>query len=226
MMKFLLISALVLLAGCDVDEKKIKKLEAENALLQDEIFKLKTELSKQQNEDYRNHVKNQAMIESLQNEAAIYQACNYLIPVCPQSMTEKGKEAIKYGYSGGVETFWYLLILKFAAFGALFGVVIISLNYGFLKLIKPSEEKIAQAKELIDTAQNQVESLRNEEENIKEAISNLEYSQEVAQQNLDETFEAIDYQEKELRKLENKINQKKEQLKTLESAKSAFDGIG
>lgn len=225
MIKVLTILLIFFLAGCDVDEKKIKKLEAENALLQDEVFKLKTELSKQQNEDYRKHVANKAAIESLETNAAIYQACNYLIPVCPPSMTEKGKEAIKNGFGGGIETFWYLLVLKFAAFGALFGAFATSLHFLSLRFIKPEEQKIFEAHKLIETAENQVKSLQEKADEIKEAIFGLEYSQEVAKINLDETFEAIDYQENELKKLETRIKQKQEQLKTLESAKAAFDGI-
>jgi chromosome segregation ATPase len=217
---------LIFLAGCDVDEKKIKKLEAENASLQDEVFKLKIELSKQQNEDYRSYVAKKAEIESLENDAAIYQACNYLIPICPSSMTEKGKEAIKNGFIGGIETFWYLLILKFAALGALIGAFATSLHFLSLRFIKPEEQKILEAHELITTAEEQVKSLQDRADEIEADIRSLEHDQKEAKLNLDETFEAIDYQENELKKLETKIKQKKEQLKTLESAKAAFDGIG
>jgi hypothetical protein len=226
MMKVLILFALVLLlAGCDADDKKIKKLEAENTILKDEIVKHRDLIDKQKREDYRFYASNKATIESFEKDAAIYQACNYLFPVCPQSMTEKGKEAIKYGYGGGVETFWYLLILKFAAFGAFLGLAIVFLNLGFLKLIEPSGLKVAKAKELIDTAQDQVKALKKEAEKIKEAISTLKFSQDVANINLNEIFETIAHQENELKKLDTKIKQKQERLKTLESAKSAFDGI-
>jgi cell division protein FtsB len=217
---------LIFLAGCDVDEKKIKKLEAENASLQDENFKLKTELNKQQNEDYRNYVSKKAEIESFEKDAAIYQACNYLIPICPPSMTERGKEAIKIGFGGGIETFWYLLILKFAALGALIGAFATSLHFLSLRFIKPEEQKILEAHELITTAEEQVKSLQNRADEIEADIRGLEHDQKEAKLKLDDTFEAIDYQENELKKLETKIKQKKEQLKTLESAKAAFDGIG
>ena len=226
MIKVLTILLIFFLAGCDVDEKKIKKLEAENASLQDEVFKLKLEINKQQKEDYRNHINNKAKIESFEKNAAIYQACNFLIDICPSTMTSPGKEAIKYGFGGGVETFWYLLILKFAAFGALFGAFATSLHFLSLRFIKPEEQKIFEAHKLIETAENQVKSLQDQADEIKEVIFGLEYSQEVAKINLDETFETIDYQENELKKLETTIKQKQEQLKTLESAKAAFNGIG
>jgi chromosome segregation ATPase len=228
MIKVLTIPILLIffLAGCDVDEKKIKKLEDENASLQDEVFKLKTELNKQQNEDYRNYVSKKAAIESLETDAAIYQACEYLIPVCPSSMIEKGKEANKNGFGGGIETFWYLLILKFAALGALIGAFATSLHFLSLRFIKPEEQKILEAHELITTAEDQVKSLQNRADEIKKVIRGLEHSQEVAKIRLDETFEAIDNKKVELKELETRIEQKQEQLETLESARSTLDGIG
>jgi chromosome segregation ATPase len=68
--------------------------------------------------------------------------------------------------------------------------------------------------------------LQNRADEIEADIRGLEHDQKEAKLKLDDTFEAIDYQENELKKLENRIKQKKEQLKTLESAKAAFDGIG
>jgi chromosome segregation ATPase len=216
---------LIFLAGCDVDEKKIKKLEAENASLQDENLKLKIELNKQQKEDYRNYVSKKAEIESFENDAAIYQACNYLIPVCPPSMTEKGKEAIKNGFIGGIETFWYLLILKFAALGALIGAFATSLHFLSLRFIKPEEQKILEAHELITTAEEQVKSLQNRADEIEADIRGLEHDQKEAKLKLDDTFEAIDNKKVEIKKLETEIKQKQEQLKTLESARDAFKDI-
>jgi hypothetical protein len=225
MIKVLTILLFFFLAGCDVDEKKIKNLEDENTSLQDENFKLKIELSKQQSEDYRNYVSKKAAIESFETDAAIYQACYYLIPVCLPSMTEKGKEAIKNGFGGGIETFWYFLILKFAALGALIGAFTTSLHFLSLRFIKPEEQKIFESHKLIETAENQVKSLQGRADEIKEVIRGLEHAQKAAKLNLDETFEAIDYQENELKKLETRIKQEEEQYETLKIAKAAFKDI-
>jgi hypothetical protein len=228
MIKVLTILLIFFLAGCDVvvDEKKIRNLEDENALLQDEVFKLKIEINKQQNEEYRNYVSKKAEIESLETAAAIYQACNYLIPVCPSSMTEKGKEAIKNGYGGGIETFWYWLILKFAALGAFIGVFTTFFHFLSLRFNRPEEQEILEAKKVIETAENEVKSLQYRADEIKEVIRGLEHSQEVAKLKLDEIFEVIDNKKVEIKKLETEIKQKQEQLKTQENAKAAFDGIG
>jgi phage-related tail protein len=67
--------------------------------------------------------------------------------------------------------------------------------------------------------------LQNRADEIEADIRGLEHDQKEAKLKLDDTFEAIDYQENELKKLETKIKQKKEQLKTLESARDAFKDI-
>jgi chromosome segregation ATPase len=225
MIKVLTILLIFFLAGCDVDEKKIKNLEDENTSLQDEVFNLKIELSKQQSEDYRNYVSKKAEIDSLETAAAIYQACNYLIPICPSSMTEKGKEAIKNGFGGGIETFWYWLILKFAALGALIGAFTTFFHFLSLRWVKPEEQKISKAHKLIETAENQVKSLQGRADEIKEVIRGLEHDQKAARLKLDEIFEAIDNKKVELKELETRIEQKQEQIQTIENAKAAFKGI-
>jgi hypothetical protein len=225
MIKVLTILLIFFLAGCDVDEKKIKNLEDENTSLQDEVFNLKIELSKQQSEDYRNYVSKKAEIDSLETAAAIYQACNYLIPICPSSMTEKGKEAIKNGFGGGIETFWYWLILKFAALGALIGAFTTFFHFLSLRWVKPEEQKISKAHKLIETAENQVKSLQGRADEIKEVIRGLEHDQKAARLKLDEIFEAIDNKKVELKELETRIEQKQEQIHTIENAKAAFKGI-
>jgi chromosome segregation ATPase len=140
-------------------------------------------------------------------------------------MTEKGKEAIKNGFIGGIETFWYLLILKFAALGALIGAFATSLHFLSLRFIKPEEQKILEAHELITTAEEQVKSLQNRADEIEADIRGLEHDQKEAKLKLDDTFEAIDNKKVEIKKLETEIKQKQEQLKTLESARDAFKGI-
>jgi predicted nucleic acid-binding Zn-ribbon protein len=226
MIKVLTILLIFFLAGCDVDEKKIRNLEDENALLQDEVFKLKIEINKQQNEEYQNYVSKKAEIDSLETAAAIYQTCNYLIPICPPSMTEKGKEAIKNGYGGGIETFWYWLILKLAALGALLGTFAAFFHFLSLRWVKPEEQQISKAHKLIETAENQVKSLQYQADKIKEVIRGLEQDQKAARLKLDEIFEAIDNKKVELKELETEIKQKQEQIQTIKDAKAAFDGIG
>jgi uncharacterized protein YoxC len=141
-------------------------------------------------------------------------------------MTEKGKEAIKNGYGGGIETFWYWLILKFAALGSLIGVFTTFFHFLSLRWVKPEEQEILEAKKVIETAENRVKSLQNRADEIEANIRGLEHDEKAARLKLDEIFEAIDNKKVELKELETEIKQKQEQIQTIENAKAAFEGIG
>lgn len=103
-MKFLIFILFFALAGCQNDQR-IEQLKSENERLKQQIAD--------------NYYQEQAQIERYERVASEYEACRGFVDVCPSSVRDLGEAAIKAGYSGGSDRFWWLLMLKMLALGVL-----------------------------------------------------------------------------------------------------------
>jgi len=99
-----------------------------------------------------------AEIEALAREAAVYQGCEWLIPICPASITDPGKRIVDGGYamSGGTSSyFWIIVVLKFLAVGAGLAVFLATLASLYYRWLQPGAKKLAEAKEVIASSHQQ-----------------------------------------------------------------------
>lgn len=109
--------------------------------------------------------KRQAEIAELERRAAIAQACDYILPTCPDSMTEPGYDAIRHGFSGGGFLFWALAAAKLAALLAAAGAGAGAAGWVWARLSRPALDDVEQAKKLIAEASAAAEASRREAAN-------------------------------------------------------------
>lgn len=143
----LLAFAAILLSGCCAAEiEKIARLErqllaAENAIANE-------------------RGKREAEIAESERRAAIAQACEYLINVCPHEMVAPGLAEIAAGATGGGIYFWVLVIVKFLAIGSMSGGLLMGAAAVWASATRPALEKKAAAEKIIAEAQQNAEALR------------------------------------------------------------------
>jgi len=89
-----------------------------------------------------------------EKDAGIAEGCDWLIPLCPNSFVERGRPAIKEGYTPDPFWFWIYAFLKFAVFGLLVSVIVGGLKLLNIILIMPSNQYLIEAKETIQIAKN------------------------------------------------------------------------
>ncbi len=127
------------LLGCSLDPRDIEIKRLENAL----------------SEQLGNR---QANLEFAERQVGIYQGCIFLFNICPASALEKGKIAIKYGYTGASSYwFWLPVIGKLFAIAVFLGTMLwVTLHLTFT-FTQPIQTEINAAKALIADAQAQEE---------------------------------------------------------------------
>ncbi|MCA8298806.1 hypothetical protein LGN19_33975 [Burkholderia sp. AU30198] len=126
----------VILSGCDDSERLI----AENK-------QLKAELHVRQNELSQLEVRLQTDIETHRTDAAVAAGCDFLVPICPSSITAAGRDALAQGYSPGSKgLFWIIALVKAALVGCLIGATIgafrCALYKNRLKVIHTEAERL------------------------------------------------------------------------------------
>lgn len=102
----------------------------------------------------------EAKIAELERRAAVAQACDYLIPLCPASMTAPGREALQYGYSGGGALFWALVLAKLVALlipGCLAGG---AAGWAWARWSAPALDEAEAARRMVDEAESQAARAR------------------------------------------------------------------
>lgn len=141
------------LTGCG-DAAQLAELADENRRLRQELQEAATALDER-------WVERQTDLAYWRHEATIAAACDYLIPICPGSMTAPGREAIANGaYGGGGALFWGLVAAKLAALGAGLGALWLALHLGFLHLVAPRREALDDARATIAAAEARVTAAR------------------------------------------------------------------
>ncbi len=114
-----------------------------------------------------------ARIEHLERAAGIAAGCDWLVPVCPASAVELGRDALKAGYTGATSIFLLALLAKCAVIGALAGGLIGALVYLRTRLLAPARADIDAALEAIATAQDQVAASARQRDALQQEISSL-----------------------------------------------------
>lgn len=126
----LFILAALVLSGCDTEARR--EAERRAALLQQQLE--------------QQYGSRKADIEELNRQADLAQACDYVIPICPSSMTEPGYEAIAAGFAGGTWVFWALVLVKVVVLASAMTAVLVTAWWGTVLLIEPAHEKVEEAK--------------------------------------------------------------------------------
>ena len=199
---------LATLGGCVNCDKQNETIE----LLQKQLDEKQTEI----NYEYAKHA---AGAEHWRQEAVIAAACDYALPICPDSMIENGQEAIKSGsYTGGGWLFWLLVSLKFLVFGSFFGAMLASVLLAKYKLLTPAKADLEDAKETIETAKQQASEATKRAQNqeqirLKAESETKRLTSEIA--NL----------KKEKNALDDEIENKKKEIDTLKNALSLLSGL-
>jgi len=195
-MKAALLFLALILAGCNRSDSSFY-----------EVQRLREALQKQEGT-------RRAELEAMATNAAIAEACDFLVPLCPASVTTPGHDAIRLGITGGASwIFWGAVLAKLAALGALLGAAFGVARLHWLKLGKPARREIEKANNLIDQAEQRAR------EATREAIR-LDHKNEQAQLQLEQL-------QLQLEQLTQEVDSHKARLdetKTLQAAlNAAFD---
>jgi len=106
-----------------------------------------------------------AELDHLAREVALYHGCQFLVPICPSSLTETGEgiAAGSYAMTGGTSSvFWIIVIIKLMAAGSLFAAFAVAFSLLYKRLVMPSAKKLAEAQETIALANQKAEELTQE----------------------------------------------------------------
>ncbi|MBR7999862.1 hypothetical protein [Burkholderia vietnamiensis] len=132
----LLIVIALALSGCDDSERLIT-----------ENKQLKAELHARQSELAELEVRLQTDIETRRTDAAVAAGCDFLVSMCPSSVTAAGRDALAHGYSPGSKgLFWFIAFVKAALVGCLIGAALGAVRCAFyenrLKVIHAEAERL------------------------------------------------------------------------------------
>ena len=206
------------LAGCS-DAAKMLDLSFENERLKTENSYLREEIKKAIDVINFDLAKHEADVKYWQRQATIAAACDYIIAVCPDSMTYPGRTAIaEESYSGGGILFWSLVTLKFSSFAFAFGALWLTLRYGALLWIEPERERIERARTTIREAEDKAKAANTR---AREAELRLEQIWEDIERAEKERAEADEAAQKARRAVETE----REALETIRLAKNALIGL-
>lgn len=203
------------LAGCG-DTAKILDLSFENQQLKAKNAELQKQIKDAATVINFDLAKRQADLQHWQREATIAAACDYLVPLCPESMTIPGRAAIdNESYSGGGWLFWLLVVAKFSAFAFALGTFWLTIRYGALLWIKPEHERIKQAQETIQQAEDRVKAARARAHEAERRLERLEEEIEQAEQQRTKAQEAA-------QKARTAVEAERDALETIRLAKNAL----
>lgn len=210
--------AALTLAGCG-DAAKMLDLSLENERLKAKNAELSQQVADASTVINFDLAKRQADLEHWQREATIAAACDYLVPLCPESMTIPGRAAIdNESYSGGGWLFWLLVGAKFGAFAFAFGSLWLTLHYGSLLWIAPQRERIEQAQTTIQEAEGRAKAAHARAREAELRLENLGREIKQAEQQRTEAQEAV-------QKARRAVQTEREALEAIQLAKSAVIGL-
>ncbi len=137
---------------------------------------LKAELHARQNELSELEVRLQVDIEMHRKDAAVAAGCDFLIPICPSSVTAAGRDALAQGYSPGSKgLFWTIAFAKAALVGCLIGATLGAFRCAFykyrLKVIHAEAERLRNE---ITAARKQIKDAARPLTDINAAVSEAE----------------------------------------------------
>jgi hypothetical protein len=168
-----------------------------------------TEQLQKQNKELRQQIDQQqgakeAQLQFFERMANMAHACDFLIPLCPASTIETGREAITQGVSATGQGFLWLVILKFAGLAAIMGVLVGSWRWAWLNMSQP-------AARALDALQIEIKSKENDLEIIQREIYAAKAIEAKTRQ------EIIGQSQSQLQHLERQIAQKSKKHDEIES---------
>jgi hypothetical protein len=135
-----IITALILV-GCGDDGVRIAKLEAENSALRRELTDREAE--------------RRADLAYWEKQAALAAGCDYLLPLCAESVIAPGRVAQEQGFGGGTSWFfWLIAVGKLLALFSLWGVMVGVAGWAWARFAAPELAAVAQAQQLVADAEH------------------------------------------------------------------------
>ena len=127
--------ALLLVAGCE----DATRLRAENEVLRQKLD--------------QQAGKRQAELEFMEKQAGIAAGCDWLIALCPASVTAPGRKAQAEGFGGGNSfSFWLAFVGKCMAVGVFMASLAGVIAWLWVRLGRPEAEAVAKAEALVEQA--------------------------------------------------------------------------
>lgn len=201
----LIATALVaaLLAGCNED---VSRLKSENA-------RLRQELAQQAGQ-------RQADLDYMEKQAGIAAGCDWLLPLCPGSIVETGRQAQEQGFSGSHSFhFWLAFILKLLAAGSFLGGMGGIAAWLWVQIGRPDAEAVARAERLIEQGDAIARAAQQRAAQAEARAQELDRANDEAQAALDDLNQQIEAGKRALEAQKREI----EATKAAQAALSAFD---
>lgn len=154
--KFLWMAFIVVLAGCESDDqaRQLLYLAGKNSELQSQIKIIKEENFTLEAQLDGKLWQRKAELDYLESQAGLVLGCDFLVPLCPDSLTKVGRQAQAEGIGGGNSlNFWWLVLLKLGAVGVAFGGAIGATYASWVQVGKPKSEEVRQAHALVQEAE-------------------------------------------------------------------------
>lgn len=94
-----------------------------------------------------------AELVSIDRQVSIAAACDWLIPLCPRSITDAGHNAMEQGYGGGGFWFWFIVIVKSILLAAPCGATVAGFTWVSLRAVRPEANSLREANRIVANAQ-------------------------------------------------------------------------
>lgn len=156
-----------------------------------------------------------------ERQAGVAAGCDWVIKMCPASVTATGRDAQARGYGGGSSpTFWVLVAAKLSALGCLIGSLLGALSIILTRWQAPAEEKVREAQSLIEKAQQEATEARKEAYQAgKERDTALDQASK-ARQTLTEAQEATQKATRELKSIQEEARHAKAAFEASEARRA------
>jgi hypothetical protein len=201
--------ALVLLCGCSENRE-------ENIKLRHELTELRQQLTRQTAE-------RAAELAYYERQAGIAAACDWVVPLCPESITRPGKEAQGAGFGGGDDfLFWTIMLLKVLIAGTGVGAFSIALIVASDAFLRPSRVRTEAARKLVQQARADAQRLTS---NAQRELLASDQAVRDAREQLSNLQAAIEETRNELARLEALLSRQQQNLNAVEEARRALDAI-
>lgn len=204
-----LIIAVALLTGCS-DEA------AENGRLRQEVSELRQQLSIRAAE-------RSAEITYHEHQAAIAAGCDWVVPLCPNTVAQPGRRAQAAGYGGGGSSlFWAIVLLKVLTAATGLGGLAITILLGSDWLLRPSRTQTHEARKLVEQAR--ADALRITSAVERELLAKNQAVHDAGEE-LTELLAELEETQSKLDRQKALLERKQQNLTTVEEALRALDSI-
>lgn len=205
--------------------RQIKELQGQVQRLQGEKRQLEIQIEVEREETVREAARTQGKYEAShryhQRAAAAAEACDWLIPLCSQSMTAGGRKALSQGYAADPSIYWLLIACQFAIAILLLLTCTTAVFTSYKRHVMPLDTAIEQAA----TAHAALEETQAEHAALKHACEKLGEEEDALRARLEETEReaavAASRQQAQLDALTHAIGHARDELRSLQSETEA-----